>query len=52
MALGAHDLGEYACHCVCFMDSSLTLAEICVALVVAAHAGVLALRLSVSLFKA
>ncbi|HJN37128.1 MAG: photosystem I reaction center subunit XII [Prochlorococcus sp.] len=34
------------------MDSTLTLAEICISLVVAAHAGVLALRLSVSLFKA
>lgn len=34
------------------MVSSLTQAEILIALVVAAHAGVLAVRLSVSLFKA
>ena len=34
------------------MVSSLTQAEILIALVVAAHAAVLAVRLSVSLFKA
>ena len=35
-----------------FMDTALTSAEIFIALVVAAHAAVLALRLSISLYEA
>ena len=34
------------------MATALTSAEVCVALVVAAHAAVLALRLSISLYEA
>ena len=36
----------------CSMDTALTSAEIFIALVVAAHAAVLALRLSISLYEA
>ena len=36
----------------CFMSTTLTTPEIFIALVVAAHAAVLALRLSISLYEA
>ena len=36
----------------CFMSTALTTPEIFIALVVAAHAAVLALRLSISLYEA
>lgn len=36
----------------CFMSTALTAPEIFIALVVAAHAAVLALRLSISLYEA
>lgn len=41
-----------AVFCDATMVSSLSQAQVLIALVVAAHAGVLAVRLSVSLFKA
>lgn len=43
---------EWRCFFLNVMASSLTQAEVLIALVVAAHAGVLAVRLCVSLYRA
>jgi photosystem I subunit 12 len=43
---------EWGCFSLNVMVTSLTQAEVLIALVVAAHAGVLAVRLCVSLYRA
>ncbi|QNI45832.1 photosystem I reaction centre subunit XII [Synechococcus sp. WH 8101] len=53
MMASALELGEqWWCFSLDVMASSLTQAEVLIALVVAAHAGVLAVRLCVSLYRA
>lgn len=53
MMASAVELGEeWSCFSLDVMASSLTQAEVLIALVVAAHAGVLAVRLCVSLYRA
>ena len=52
MALSQPNREEWKRLDACFMSTALTAPEIFIALVVAAHAAVLALRLSISLYEA